>query len=340
MTVLSFLLCLQFSSDYSLEWPIIVPSLTSWLLKVREARLYEEQATLTKKRVTEWIEPLYLEFIVSQPCGLPYPSILEVCMMDEFCRILENTPAHEELSDDMLLMGKLRLPAFVDEWRKQRDEELLKVMRASKSYSNGSKEVSRNMLLLASTAFRCQECGMVVMYPNVLAHRCLLHSSRGVQLPRPKVSASTCRNTDIVFTSYAFSGIHSSSTRSGRAGEVLQHALFNTSIWTPVKQLAFHESGFLHMEALLELCRLPLSTTMDELKVVDPYVRAKCGCFPSNCMIRWTSIVRVFKFLFRIVADFPPPPFNSPDYHSKLRIVGSPPIQTRYLRSLRRSRKY
>jgi hypothetical protein len=250
-----------------------------------------------KVRVQEHIEPLYRDFFLSKPGGGPFPSMVEVCLIPDLCAVLEDTTI--ELTQSLLDPMKPALSSFVQEWQQDRQEELLNVIRKSRAYESPSKPApTSETLRFASTVFKCgctrahnEPCA--IGYPQVTVHPCYMVRASALRLPRPRPVGGSRKTHRLWATEKdQRAGISAIPKPPPMAGDLIRTALHDHLVFV-LTDISFGEAAFTHTEALLEICGLPATTTVEELQKLDPYVVTKCGCFfAPDLLVRWASAVR------------------------------------------------
>lgn len=196
------------------------------------------------------------------------------------------------------------LSGFVQQWQRDRKEELLKIMRKSNAYSLKSAPTSE-MLHYASTAFICdfhaskahsEPCA--IGYPEIMAHPCCMVQAGALHLPRPR-PAEDSQQMRVLWKKEEDKrgGISTTPKAPPVAGDFVRTALEDQLVFV-LQDISFGEAAFLHTEALLRLCQLPTTSKVEELQKADPYVVTKCGCFPADHLLRWASTVS-FIYSFR-----------------------------------------
>ncbi|KAH6919091.1 hypothetical protein BKA70DRAFT_1249245 [Coprinopsis sp. MPI-PUGE-AT-0042] len=280
------------------EWRKLHIDLEPWLKGTREERLHQEKASAVKARIQEHVEPMYRDFILSQSGVDPFPSIAEVSFIPEFCTLLEDVSV--EVTQSMLDTAAAALSDFVQGWRRDREEELLKIMRKSNAYSSSKSAPTAESLRCASTAFKCdlytkahrEPC--TIAYPEVLVHPCCLVQASALQLPRPRPAEGPQKGHGGIWKKEKDqrAGISTTPKPPPKAGDLIRTALEDHLVYV-LKDVSFGEAAFVHTEALLGLCGLPSTATVEELEKVDPYVVTKCGCFSPDLLLRWASVTRM-----------------------------------------------
>ncbi|KAH6919072.1 hypothetical protein BKA70DRAFT_1394480 [Coprinopsis sp. MPI-PUGE-AT-0042] len=281
------------------EWRKLHIDLEPWFKGTREERLYQEKASAVKARVQEHVESLYRDFILSKSGDDPFPSIAEVCLIPEFCTLLEEVTV--EVTPSMLDTAAAALSDFVQEWRRDRKEELLKIMRKSNAYSSSKLSPTAESLRCASTIFKCdlrdakthrEPC--TIAYPEVLVHPCWLVRASVLQLPRPRPADGPQKGHGGIWKKAKDqrAGISTTPKPPSKAGDLIRTALADHLVFVP-KGVNFGDATFVHTEALLELCKPPSTTTVEELQKADPHVATKCGCFSPDLLLRWASATRM-----------------------------------------------
>ncbi|KAH6894940.1 hypothetical protein BKA70DRAFT_1567797 [Coprinopsis sp. MPI-PUGE-AT-0042] len=281
------------------EWRKLHFNLEPWFKGTREERLYQEKASTVKARIQEYVEPIYRDFILSESGDDPFPSIAEVCLIPQICTVLEDTTV--EVTQSMLDATTAALPDFVQGWRRDREEEFLMIMRKSNAYSSSKLAPTAESLRYASTVFKCdplygkthnEPC--TIAYPEVLVHPCCLVQASALQLPRPSPPEGPQKARGGLWRKAKDKrvGISTTPKPPPKAGDLICTALEDHLVFV-LRDISFGEAAFVHTEALLELCKLPSTTTVAELQKLDPYVVTKCGCFSPDLLLRWASAARM-----------------------------------------------
>ncbi|RXW12672.1 hypothetical protein EST38_g13183 [Candolleomyces aberdarensis] len=217
-----------FSELTNQEWHGLEEELIKLMEQQRSILEREDMA----KRIEQWVNPVYTAFILSQPPNTLVPTTLEITLMDEFRVVLCTMPLDQKLTADMFTGAVARIPAFVEEWRQQRTEQLLGLVRRSSTYRG--QEVTSAVLPLASTIFRCT-CKEALTFPAVLVHHCNFApaaSSEGVILQRA--------------------------------------ALRRVGVWRDLESIKFDDAGHEHMLQILDALGWSQMTLVSEMETRQP----------------------------------------------------------------------
>ena len=244
---------------------------------------------------------MYTAFVVSQPPKTDLPGLYEVIThIEEFRTAIENATEDAQLSADTFGGLDAVLKKFNDfarDWKAQKDDELLKLVHASKVYEG--KNVPENVLQLATTMFRCSNCSSTVFYPSVLVHRCNMLPVN----PNPKIVIKMKQNgARLPFFEERYPGEFSKTQAAAPeddsdicgAMSLIQAHVYRLP---PAEQFYFHDEGYLHTQAIMELVELdPENTTYTEMVEKNPHVVCLCKCYqdprrPRRRIMRWTRAV-------------------------------------------------
>jgi hypothetical protein len=144
--------------------------------ELKEKRLVAERLATLKKR-QHLVRTLLKDYALERPADEVIPGPADVCSMDEFKTIIEDTPEDVEVSEQTFWPAMERLPQLIDEWRAAKDAELVRIINAAASDGSQSKESQsesdRAQLELATTIFQCTSCQRSISYPRILIHSCV-----------------------------------------------------------------------------------------------------------------------------------------------------------------------
>ena len=175
-------------------WSNIRQPLFDILKKIRRERLEVEQFARLRKRANV-VVALLGDYALERPVNEVIPGPADVCDMDEFKTVIEDTPDDVEVTQESFKQAMERLPQLITEWRSAKDAELVRIMSASASTPTESqvKESqpanNRALLELATTFFHCKSCSAMMSYPRILVHNCThVYSWRHRELNDPRSS--------------------------------------------------------------------------------------------------------------------------------------------------------
>ncbi|KAJ2924586.1 hypothetical protein H1R20_g12501, partial [Candolleomyces eurysporus] len=257
------------------EWELVKDHIVSLMERSREARLKIDIRKQLNHRIDTWVKPAYTSFFFSQPPSTIIPTLHEVCLIDAFRTPLCTLPVDQDLSADLFESAIAQLPAFAEEWRNYRTEQVLSLVRRSSTYKAVPADdiTADTFLPLASTVFHCGNCNETITYPSVLVHRCLF-----AELWLPKIEDFVyAMPTPITPQEIAIPNVPSITN------DVLLFFLSISnyvSIWKGLASVKFDDEA--HKHVLLMLDALGVSrtkTTVDEMEGQQPYVECVCQCF-------------------------------------------------------------
>lgn len=239
----------------------------------KEARLKNIIKGLLLDRINTWVKPAYTSFFFSQPPNTILPTIHEVCLTEPFRTPLCTLPLDQDLSEDLFEDAIAQLPAFAEEWRNSRIEQVLNLVRKSPTYKiTPASEISADTTLrLASTIFCCNDCQQKVTYPSILVHQCCFTSSWQPKL-QDIVSGVP---TPIVPQEIEVPGVPSIVDDVS----LILLTKYSVPVWKGMKRIKFDDRAHQHMLAMLDTLGWSPSTTVDEMEEKQPYVECLCRCF-------------------------------------------------------------
>ncbi|RXW16950.1 hypothetical protein EST38_g8908 [Candolleomyces aberdarensis] len=280
------------------EWTVIQPNLIALMEIEREKFRQQEIGEHIRRRIEKWLKPAFTEFILSQPPNEIYPNILDVALSDEWRTLLCTEPFNEDLPSSSVNSASEQIPNIAKAWRKDRIEYFLEAIRHSKAYSG--REVTEDILHLASTIFRCTICqgaGDVLTYPHTLAHSCnflwvakpsihvVPRDTEWAPPAQPSKLDDDLRRPPIV--------------RLYREEERhILTALKRVGIWDGLNpHIVFDDIAHEHMLSMLDALEWNRETTAAEMEERQPYVECLCECYhepekrPSRRVFRWKKAI-------------------------------------------------
>jgi len=225
-------------------------------------RLREERVVTLKARHL-FLKGLYEKFILDQ--GLlhagypPFPDILESNLLYS---VLWDTPFHRDLTADDIEASFDLLLEYVNRWKGGKSQELLELVQESVP------EATIDSLDVASTVFVCMHCLGCLWYPQVLNHFCLNWPLERLFFRRPDPDFDP--------------GLQ----------------LFLGDPWS-TSALGFSESSSRMMNAILQACDLPATSTVKDLDRLDPILEcSECNNLERGRLFaRWRRLVRCLLLL-------------------------------------------
>ncbi|KAJ2924596.1 hypothetical protein H1R20_g12498, partial [Candolleomyces eurysporus] len=255
------------------EWEGIEKGMIVSMEKAREVRLKNIIRTSMINRVNTWVKPAYTSFFFSQPPNTILPSIHQVCLTEAFRTPLCTLPLDQDLSVDLFENAIAQLPAFAEEWRKNRIDQVLGVVRKSSAYkATPASDLSADTVLpLASTIFHCADCNQKITYPSILVHRCLFAES---WQPKPQDFVHDMP-TPIVPQEIEIPDVPSITDDFS----LVLLTKYSVGTWRGMKRVKFDDKAHQHMLAMLDALGWSSSTTVEEMEEKQPYVECLCRCF-------------------------------------------------------------
>lgn len=264
------------------------------------------------KRINTLFTPTFSSYVFSQPPNTVVPTAAEVMLMAEWRSALCWAPWEEEPPPDMVADAVEKMPAFIKETMRTRTDYFLRIVRQSKAYAG--REVIGEHLLLASTFFRCNKCGVArskdysrASFPGILAHSCnffeldekgqlgergswrfgSLERSDfdGKEPPTPVSAQSDAEQTLLRY----FSEMQPVGSKQKKFGQ----------FWRKMADITFDDVAYDHMNLMLGALGLDRTATKAQMEAAQPYVEGLCQCYqpaggrePIRRGMRWLTAVR------------------------------------------------
>ncbi|RXW15465.1 hypothetical protein EST38_g10385 [Candolleomyces aberdarensis] len=279
------------------EWTKIEPDLIPLMEKERELFRQQEIGEHIRQRINKWLKPAHTALILSQPPNELNPSILDLSLSDEWRTHLCTEAFNEDLTESLVEAASAQIPEIAKAWRKDRIEQLLEVVRNSKTYSG--QEVTEDILHLSSTIFRCTKCedyyghGGVHTFPHTLVHACnhphdlpiIQFAPRHLPAPPPPnygpYEADRRFDPDPVIRLYRKEEMH------------VVAALKYAGMWSGLNHIVFDDAAHEHMLTMLDTLGWSRETSAAEMEERQPYVECLCECYhnpaerASRKIFRW-----------------------------------------------------
>ncbi|KAL1677769.1 hypothetical protein EV122DRAFT_213547 [Schizophyllum commune] len=146
-------------------WLQIKDELVKYMQEVKRKRLEEELREARMARYKLLVE-VYRDYQLAQPLDAILPSVGDIAILDEVTRIIEDTPADQELTSAALRAVLDDIPqSFFDDWRQRCDNALVQVLNSARR----KKRATKADLKLATTVFALKDGGSLEFpYPLVL----------------------------------------------------------------------------------------------------------------------------------------------------------------------------
>ncbi|KAJ7756437.1 hypothetical protein DFH07DRAFT_959085 [Mycena maculata] len=214
-------------------WKNIKTPLIEFLTEKKKERL-ELQHHRTMRERHLLAGSAYGNWLKTFPPDAIFPPKIEVVTAEPFRAIIEITPIEEKLTEQSFAGALSQVPAFSDDWKRRKDEELLEIME---EHVPNSVEAD---LHLATTFFMCSGSPEPVGYPRILVH------SR----------ASSYKYND----------------RPGGIDPTIK-LYFHEDCWNADRLIGFNTAAFRNARAVIEACGLdPDVTTAAEMDEIDPAI--------------------------------------------------------------------
>ncbi|KAJ2926352.1 hypothetical protein H1R20_g10744, partial [Candolleomyces eurysporus] len=274
------------------EWDSIKADLATLMHRSQRNRIIRQKAAYIRQSLDANLLPAYSAWVVSQLPNSIIPSLGELVMTEDFLPIIEMASLNEDVPNGMIQRAIAQIPELAVAWRNTIDDFLLDLVRQSSVYAGT--EISKEVLSYASTLFVCLCCGDPVTYPSVIVHRCLRKTRRTMLYSREeKVSKKKkTAGIDLVTLSPPQHGPDISIVD-------LAHGSFYPRVWQPLSSeesmLQFHTSGYYHTVSILNMRGMELTTSMERMVDLNPYVECLCKCYhstlkkgrPGRKVMRW-----------------------------------------------------
>jgi hypothetical protein len=162
-------------------WNNIKQPLVEVLEELKEKRLMTGRLAAFKRRQS-LVATLLKAYTRERPITEVIPGPTDVCNMDEFRTIIDDTDVDVEVTETNFKEAMNRLPQLVTEWRITKDAELVHIMNeyalpCGSGHNEPQPQHDRAQLELATTLFQCKICNAPISYPRILVHSCV-HSLR------------------------------------------------------------------------------------------------------------------------------------------------------------------
>ncbi|KAJ2913579.1 hypothetical protein MD484_g6847, partial [Candolleomyces efflorescens] len=277
------------------DWNELQPKLLARLHLARSDLLKQENEANIRKRIELWLIPAYDSFVASRPLQHCLPSLLDVSFTPEFRSAMSSMPLSEPLSQELSEVLAARLSSYAEEWKRERDNELLSlVLRA---LPHAYQDISVDILCFASTIFGCEACHELLTYPSVISHRCNFVSRFGIKIGAPGVAGglknlSTKPYVRIVEVENDLARYIGDAVRLLRPGAV---------IWGGFGQIVFDTARHEHMINMLSALQWSRTTLLTDMESKDPYVDCLCQCFyrmrgkwsGSTISLNWKEAIEI-----------------------------------------------
>jgi hypothetical protein len=248
-----------------------MPKLDAFLETIKSKRLQRERAAAINERCRTMASILDA-FILTQDLTTAFPSVADVCEMNEVKAIIQGTPVEVTVNRESFAEVEAQLPTLCDEWRSSKDRELVLMMNAAevegsiKVEEGEEASIDVSCLQLATTWFSCRDCTEPISYPRVLAH------SHAIAVD----------------------------FRNRRGDEPDTLTTLNCDLWNRNgDRIKFHVRAHEAAKVIVKACgRDPDVTTAEEMNAIDPILEctacydATGGLNSGKLAMRWRRAVR------------------------------------------------
>ena len=283
------------TSTFETDWE----QLLAVLANNRRLRINRENIFNIEKRVDNWLKPAYAAFVASQPPSACSPPLLDVSYIPEVVSVLCSAPLNKPLPKELTEAVIDRLPLYALEWKKERDQELLGIIRQASRYAN--QDVSVDVLRLASTIFVCEACHDSISYPSVISHPCNLVSKYTVKARTPGVKPPSVTRKQSSRTKPLMRIFEVENDLARHIGPAVCRGVYRSSIWGGFHRISFDEPRHEHMVNMLDALQWSPMTLVSEMEEKDPCVDCLCQCFfrmrgswsGGKISLKWNEAVRL-----------------------------------------------
>ncbi|KAJ2924602.1 hypothetical protein H1R20_g12497, partial [Candolleomyces eurysporus] len=281
------------------DWNELRPKLVAQLRRARKDVINQENETHIRNRVELWLIPAYNALLASHPPQACLPSLLDVGLIPEFRSALCSTPLDQPMPTELTKAAVERLPSYALEWKSERDQELLGILRQASPYTN--QDVSEDALHLVSTIFMCDRCCKVNTYPSVISHSCNFTSNFWVEVRAPGVKRP--RVYKDIGSSFSTSShpvkVQVEDDLARHIGAAVYKANHGSRLWCGFRYIVFDEDRYEHIVNMLGTLQWSRKTLLSEMEERNPYVECLCQCFSrtqahrsgQQVIMQWKSAV-------------------------------------------------
>ncbi|RXW15575.1 hypothetical protein EST38_g10281 [Candolleomyces aberdarensis] len=252
------------------DWEEMRPELVAVLTKRRQGRIDSENDSKIRKRVGSWLMPAYNIFIALQPPSACPPPLLDVSFIPEVISALCFTPLDKPLPKELTDAAIARFPSYAKGWKRERDKELLDIIRQASPYAN--QDVPEDVLHLASTMFLCEGCHKFIRYPSVINHPCNFVSSFSVEVRAPGMKQPYDSKTKSSSTNHSVRIIQVEKDLARYIGDAIRLQRCDSVMWGGFHHIVFDEARYKHMINTLDALQWSRTTLLSDMEGKDPYL--------------------------------------------------------------------
>ncbi|KAJ7047118.1 hypothetical protein C8F04DRAFT_1062745 [Mycena alexandri] len=149
-------------------WENAKPKLVALMQSVTEKMQRRKRKALLKNR-QRFLLSILKQYNLGCPIDEINPRAVDICVLPHIKAILED-PSMDTYTTEEHFQEVVDLPRLSSAWREEKTLSLLPLL------PGGS---NRDLLLRATTYFRCASCDEPIAYPRILAHACLSELQHG-----------------------------------------------------------------------------------------------------------------------------------------------------------------
>ncbi|EAU88068.2 hypothetical protein CC1G_10841 [Coprinopsis cinerea okayama7 len=240
-------------------WKKIEADMVAFMQDVRRKRLARERSRVLDSRCS-LMKQMYASFVESQPLHAILPGVADFATIPQLKAVLENPDLEAPVTLADFDIGEEAMLQFVRQWREEKDNELLGILRQSSIGAQATKET----LHLATTLFNCKTCNVPISYPRILVHTC-----------------NFARNSGTPDPSTIFERLKAEPWNLG--GD----------------RISFHEAAHKRAKLILKALNKEPDTTYEQLMELNPFVECFCAlCYRPNgaggvirTLARWEHMI-------------------------------------------------
>ena len=253
------------------EWKELDDIVTPYLEKERAYQLEKRCKEMMVRRMDTWFKPAYLRFIFSSPARAGIVTAAEFALTPEWRRALLSKSVEEDFSAGDIAEAETQMPAYCEKIRRWKTEQLMDVIRKSKTYEG--QDVREDVVLLASTIFRCSQCRERYTYATAIIHECNYDVEKlGGYGPEKAV----------IFEETPGSGALTCRTATGPERWIFgffDHYRNQSDIWDLDGKITFDDAAHEHVVHMLDILGRDKSTLATDIEREQPYIQLLCPCY-------------------------------------------------------------
>ncbi|KAJ7172194.1 hypothetical protein C8R46DRAFT_893686 [Mycena filopes] len=150
-------------------WDNIKPKLVLLMQSVTEKMQRRKRKALLKNR-QRLLLSILKQYSLERPIDEVHPRFIDVCVLPHIKAMLEDPSMDAYTTEESFQEVIDDLPRLFAAWREEKTLSLLHLLPGGPD---------RDLLLRATTYFRCASCKEPIAYPRILAHKCLSDLQHG-----------------------------------------------------------------------------------------------------------------------------------------------------------------